>query len=113
MAEVHIADAKACAAGEAESVAELISFQVTQAYHQMVTARKGIDRAKPSVEQATENYRLVRARFAQGDATPSEIIEAETALTRAQQNYLNSNYDYLAALAGLEYAMGTNASSCR
>jgi outer membrane protein TolC len=112
VAEVRIADAKIrAAAAEAEAVADLVGFQVTETYHQMATARKGIDRARPAVDQATENYRLVRARFAQGDATPSDIIEAETALTRAQQNYLNSIYDYLAALARLEYAMGTTLLS--
>jgi outer membrane protein TolC len=114
VAEVRIADSKIrAAAAEAESVADLISFQVTEAYHQMVTARKGINRSKPSVEQATENYRLVWARFGQGDATPSDIIEAETTLTRAQQNYLTSIYDYLSAVARLEYAMGTAPSPSR
>jgi outer membrane protein TolC len=59
------------------------------------------------VEQATENDRLVRARYAQGDAMPSEVTDAETALTRAQQDYLNSLYDYLTAVVRLQYAMGT------
>jgi outer membrane protein TolC len=72
----------------------------------MTTARLGIQRARPAVEQAQENYRLVRARAIQGDATPSEITDAETALTRAQQNYLNSIYDYLTAIAKLDYSMG-------
>ena len=107
MAELRVADAKTRAAvAQAESVADTIAFQVTEAYRQMVTARRGIDRARPAVEQATENYRLVRARAAQGDATPAEVTDAESALTRAQQNYYNSVYDYLTAVARLEYAMG-------
>ena len=64
-------------------------------------------RATVAVDQAQENYRLVRARAADGDATPSEVTDAETALTRAQQSYQNSIYDYLTAIARIEYAMGT------
>ena len=94
------------AMAQAEVIADTIAFQVNESYRRLITAGRGIERARPAVEQATENYRLVRARAGNGDATPSEITDAETALTRAQQNYLNSNYDYLTAIAKLEYAMG-------
>ena len=67
---------------------------------------KAIDLAKPAVTQARENYRLVKARAAQGDATATELTDAETALTRAEQDHLNSIYDYLTARARLDYAMG-------
>ena len=73
--------------------------------------RKGIDRARPAVDQSLEDYRLVGARARQGDATPAELTDAETGLTRAQQDYANAIYDYLTALARLEYAMGTAPSA--
>ena len=91
---------------QAESIADTIGFQVTEAYRMLVTARLGIDRSRPSVTQAEENYRLVRARARLGDATSAEITDAQSTLTRAQQAYLNSVYDYLIALARLEYAVG-------
>jgi outer membrane protein TolC len=107
VAELRLADSKVRAAvAQTESIAETIAFQVNEAYQRLVAARLGIDRARPAVEQATENYRLVRARYASGDATPSEVTDAETSLTRAQQDYLNSLYDYLTAVSRLEYAMG-------
>ena len=107
----RVADSKVREAmAQAESIADTIAFQVNETYRRMVTARLGIDRARPAVEQARENYRLVRARSTEGDATPSEITDAETALTRAEQNYLNSIYDYLSAIARLEYAMGVAPS---
>jgi outer membrane protein TolC len=107
VAELHIADSKVRAAvAQAESVADTIAFQVTEAYRQMITARRGIDRSRPAVTQAEENSRLVRARAKVGDATSAEITDAESTLTRAQQDYLNSIHDYLIALARLEYAMG-------
>ena len=76
----------------------------------MATARLAIDRSRPAVTQAEENYRLVRARARQGDATSAEITDAESTLTRAQQAYLNSIHDYLIALARLEYAMGVTST---
>ncbi len=107
--ELRTADAKVrSVAAEAESVADLIAFQVNEAYRLTVAARKGIDRARPAVDQAEESYRLVRARYKEGEATPSDITDADTALVRAQENYYNSVYDYLTALARLEYAMGTS-----
>jgi outer membrane protein len=94
------------AQAQAEAIADNIAFQVNQAYHRVVAARKGIDRALPAVEQSRETYRLVSARNREGDATPSELIDAEEALTRAQQDYSNAIYDYLTAIARLDYAMG-------
>jgi outer membrane protein TolC len=105
--ELRVADSKVrSAVAQAESISDTIAFQVTEAYRHLVAARSGIDRARPAVEQSQENYRLVGARAQRGDATPSDVIDAETALTRAQQDYLNSIHDYLIALARLEYAMG-------
>jgi outer membrane protein TolC len=98
------------AMAQAEAIADTIAFQVNENYRHLVAARLGIDRARPAVEQARENYRLLRARAVEGDATPSEIIDAETALTRAEQNQLNSIYDYLSAVARLEYVMGVAPS---
>ena len=107
VAAVRVEDSRTRQAmAEAESIADTIAFQVNQAYRQMVAARKGIDHSRPAVDQTRETYRLVVARDKQGDATPAELTDAEASLTRAQQDYSNSIYDYLTALAGLEYAMG-------
>jgi outer membrane protein TolC len=107
VAELRVADSKIrTAVAQAESIADTIAFQVTEAYRNMITARLAIDRSRPAVAQAEENYRLVRARAKVGDATSAEITDAESTLTRAQQAYLNSIHDYLIALARLEYAMG-------
>ena len=106
VAEIRVADSKIRSAmAQAESIADTIAFQVTEAYRNTLTARLGIDRSRPAVAQAEENYRLLRARARVGDATSAEITDAEN-LTRSQQFYLNSIHDYLIALARLEYAMG-------
>ena len=107
VAEQRISDSKIREAmAQTQSIADTIAFQVNETYRRTTTARLGILRSRPAVEQAKENYRLVRALALQGDATPSEITDAETALTRAEQNYSNSVYDYLSAISKLDYAIG-------
>src|SRR5205807_8744301 len=108
VAELRVADSRIREAlAEADSIPDTIAFQVNQAYRHLAAARQGIDRSRPAVEQARENYRLVLARHRRGDATPADVTDAETALTRAEQEYANSVYDYLTAIERLEYAMGT------
>jgi outer membrane protein TolC len=112
VAELRVADSKIRAAmAQAESIADTIAFEVTETYRNLITARLAIERSRPAVAQAEENHRLVRARAKVGDATSSEITDAESTLTRAQQAYLNSIHDYLIALVRLEYAMGVAPTS--
>ena len=107
VAELRSADSKIREAiAQARSIADTIAFQVTAAYQLVITARAGIEHSRPAVAQADENYRLVQARAKVGDATSADITDAESTLTRAQQEYLNSIHDYLIALVSLEYAMG-------
>jgi outer membrane protein TolC len=107
VAELRVADSKIRAAvAQAESIADNIAFQVTEAYRNLITARRGIDRSRPAVIQAEEYYRFVRVREEKGAALPAEITDAESTLTRAQQEHLNSIHDYLIGLVRLEYAMG-------
>jgi outer membrane protein TolC len=112
VAELRMADSRIReAVAQAESIADTIAYQVTQAYRQMVAARKGIERSRPAVDLARETYRLVVARSREGDAIPTELTDAEAGLTRAELDYANSIYNYLTALERLNYAMGTTPTS--
>ena len=42
------------------------------------------------------------------DVLAADMTDAETAFIRAEQDHANSIYDYLTALARLEYAMGVS-----
>jgi outer membrane protein len=109
VAERRVADSRLREAmAQAESIADSIAFQVNEAYRRMAAARLGIEDSRPAVEQAGENYRLVRLRAREGSATTAEITDAQASLTRAQQNYQNALYAYLTAIARLEYAMGSS-----
>jgi outer membrane protein len=107
IAATRVADSQVRGAmAQAESIADNIAFQVNEAYRNAVAARVGIDDARPAVDQASENYRLVRIRAREGAATSTEITDALASFTRAQQNYLNARYSYLIAMDRLDYAMG-------
>src|SRR5262249_23828885 len=69
LAATRVADSQLRQAmAQAESIADNIAFQVNEAYRNAVTAWVGIEDARPAVDQATENYRLVQLRLRQGTA---------------------------------------------
>ncbi|MFO0844231.1 MAG: TolC family protein [Gemmataceae bacterium] len=73
---------------------DAVSLDVTLAYRRVTAARQMIDLARPAVAEAVENLRLMRERYRNGDAMPTDIVDAQTALTRAR----------CAAFVGLTYA---------
>jgi outer membrane protein TolC len=105
--ELRAAEAEIEAAvADAQAILDAISLQVNLAYHGVLAARERIDLARTAVVQAEENLRLVRVRYRNGNATPTDIVDSEAALTRSQQRFFSATYTYLAALARLDYAVG-------
>jgi outer membrane protein len=105
--ELRSADADVEASlADAQTILDAISLQVNLAYRGVVAARELIDLSRTAVVQAQENLRLVRVRYRNGNATPTDIVDSEAALTRSQQRFFSATYTYLAALARLDYAVG-------
>jgi len=105
--ELRTAEAEVAAAvADAQAILDGISLGVTRAFRSEVAAGQRIELSRTAVVEAQENLRLVRVKYRNGDATPTDIVDAETALTRSQQRFHSAIYTYLAALAGLDYAMG-------
>jgi outer membrane protein TolC len=105
--ELRSAEAEIEAAlADAQSILDAISLQVNLAYRGVVASRELISLSRTAVVQAAENLRLVRVRYRNGNATPTDIVDSEAALTRSQQRYFSAAYTYLAALARLDYAVG-------
>lgn len=94
------------AIAQGKEVCDRIAYEVTVAYLGIDDARQRIGLSRTAAEQAVENLRVVRSLFEKGDATPTEVVDAELALTRAQQGYATALYDYQIALARLAYAVG-------
>jgi outer membrane protein len=104
--ELHQADAEIHqAVAGARSILDEVTLEVTLAYLAATTARQRIELDRPAIVEAGENLRLVRNRYRNGQATPTDIVDAEVALTRAQQRLVSATYEYLGALVGLDYAL--------
>ncbi|MFB6276283.1 MAG: TolC family protein, partial [Halothece sp.] len=79
-----------------------IRRQVEQAFFQLKSNKDNIDTARLAVEQAEESLRLARLRFQAGVGTQTDVINAQSALTRARGNLLRAIIDYNRSLAELK-----------
>jgi len=99
------AEARACLA-QGKEVCDRIAYEVNVAYVAIADARERMVQSEKAVAAGTENLRVVRSRIAHGDASPTDVADAELVLTRAQQSYYTALYDNQIALARLAYAVG-------
>jgi outer membrane protein TolC len=105
--DVHAAEAEVSAAvADAQVIMDRVSLEITQAFQAEVAAGQRLELSRTAVVEAQENLRLVRVKYRNGNATPTEIVDAETTLTRSQQRLKTALYTYFATLARLDYAMG-------
>jgi outer membrane protein len=94
------------AAADAQSLLNDISLQVTLAYREAASAFERIGLSRPAVTQAEEALRIVRERFRNGTATPTDAVVAQNSLTRAQQRFVTARIEFLSAMARVAYAIG-------
>jgi TolC family type I secretion outer membrane protein len=94
------------ALADAQGILNDISLEVTVAHRGVVSAQTRVELARPAVEQSAEALRVVRQRYRAGTATPTDVIDAETTLTRAEQRYVSARIEYMSALVRLAYVMG-------
>lgn len=83
-----------------------VALDVRNAFLELEEARERRRTASANVLQAEEALRIARLRFQNGISTGVEVTDAEVALTQAQVNAVNADYDYLIALARLYRALG-------
>ena len=83
-----------------------VKLQVKNAYLHLKTAEKNIETARISVGQAKENYRITDLQYKEQVTTSTEVLDAQTLLTQAQNNYYGALYRYNTAIAELERAIG-------
>jgi OMF family outer membrane factor len=82
-----------------------IRFQVEQSFFTLTSNRENIQTATKAREQARESLRLARLRFQAGVGTQTDVINAETELTRAEGNLISAIIGYNQALANLKRAV--------
>ena len=107
-AEVRKAKKKLAKAKEqAKEVCDGISLQVKGAFLGIKEAKERIKVTKEARLQAKENLRLMNSKYRQNIVASTDVVDAETLLTRTEQNYYTALYDYIVAIARLENAIGT------
>ncbi len=94
------------AIAQGRQVCDTIAYEVHVAFRKIEDAVQRIKQTHAAVAQAQETLRLVRDRYNRGDAKPTDVVDAETALTQAEQNVNSARYDLLIALARMEFAAG-------
>lgn len=79
---------------------------MTQRYLAYESARARLEVAEKAREQAEENLRLEKLRFAQSISTSTDVLDAQTRLTHAESNLVSARTDIWIALAGTRLALG-------
>ncbi len=87
-----------------------VRFQVEQAYINLQSNRANIDTTTTALAQAAEALRLARLRFQAGVGTQTDVINAETDLTRAEGNRVSAIIGYNLSLAQLQRAVSNIAT---
>jgi len=87
-------------------VRDRITLEVKNSYLQMREAEKRIAVAGQAITQAEENFRINQERYKEQVATTTDVIDAQTLLTRAKSDYFNALSDFNIARSRLERSMG-------
>lgn len=90
---------------------DLVTLDVQQAFVNLAQANAKMSVAAVGLAQAKEAYRMARVRFSNGIAQTGvspqlELTSAQTSLALAEENALNSRYDYSLAESQVERATG-------
>lgn len=83
-----------------------IDLEVEQARRQLLEANERLAVNQSTVAQAAESVELTRARFEQGLALSTQLIDAQTALTAARVRRAEAEADQRIAIAALRKALG-------
>jgi outer membrane protein TolC len=83
-----------------------ITLEIKNAFLVLQEAESQIAVSKKVIEQAQENFRIAGARYKERVARSTEVIDAQTLLTRAKSEYANALADYNISYARLRRAMG-------
>jgi outer membrane protein len=93
------------------NIRDQITLEVKNAYLLVREAEKQIFVSQKAIEQAEENFRITRERYKEQVATSTDVLDAQTLLTRAKSDHTNALGDYHINQARLERAMGMDQGS--
>jgi outer membrane protein len=91
----------------AKELNDQIILEIKNAYLILQETESQIIVWQKVIEQAEENFRISEERYKERVATSTEVLEAQTLLTKAKSEYANALGDYNVNSAKLQRAMGT------
>jgi outer membrane protein TolC len=91
---------------QAKELNDQISLEIKNAYLILQESESQIAVSQKVIEQAEENFRISEARYKERVARSTEVLDAQTLLTKAKSEYANALADYNIAYARLQRAMG-------
>ena len=89
-----------------EEILDNIQQELKKAYLRTQEAEKAIITVKKAIEQAKENFRINQERYKEQMATSTDVLDAQTLLSKTMTNYYNALYAYKISKAALYRAMG-------
>ena len=89
-----------------KDLSDQVRLDVQNAYLKVKETADRIRTTETAVTQAEENLRLNEERYKENVGTATDVIDADTLLTRTRVNYFTALYDHQMAKAELMWAIG-------
>ncbi len=89
-----------------EEIIDNIRLEVKTAYLRTQEAERAIKTVEKAIEQAKENFRINQERYKEQIATQTDVLIAQTLLSRTMTNYYNALYTFKISKATLYRAIG-------
>ena len=86
---------------------DTIILQVREAYLDIKESEYNIGVTEKAIEQAEEDFRINQSRYKAQLSTTTNVLDAQTRLSRARISYYNALYNYRISLMRLAWATGT------
>ena len=90
---------------------ETVQLQIQEGYLNLKAAEQKIQSTHAAVEAGQEDFRIKTLRYRSGVGTNVDVLDAETSLATARNNYVDALYNYNLSIATLEKAMGIPVDS--
>ena len=85
---------------------DAVLLAVQKAYLNLRSAEQTIQSTQTAVAQGQESFRIATLRYRAGVGTNLDVLDAETKLTTARNNYVQALYNYNISIAALEQLTG-------
>jgi len=90
----------------ARTLQDQIVFEAQRRLLEARTAYETLAVARSALQASEEAYRIQSVRFGAGAATTTDVLDAETDVSRARSGYAQARYDYYLTQAALARAVG-------